>query len=63
MFRQAFDAFPFALVFPVESLGVQLVPQTQGFDFTIQARQICFCGRREIKPVWAGRFIFELGAR
>lgn len=60
MLRQTLDALPFTLVFAVETLGIELIPQAQGFDFTVQAREVCFGRGGKIEPVRARRFVFQL---
>jgi len=51
VFGQSFDAFTFSFVFSVETLGIELIPETQSFDFAVQPRKISVCGSGEIKPV------------
>jgi hypothetical protein len=53
VFGQSFDPFAFPFVLSVETLGIEMITETQGFDFAVQPRQICFCWSREVEPVWS----------
>jgi hypothetical protein len=63
VFREALYALALALVFAIESLGVELIPQAQSLDLAMQPGQVCFCRCGKIKPVFSGGLALELRMR